>query len=372
VGLLISAILIILLSCAALLYFGRPFSRINSENDLDTASIIRKIKPSIVTIRVGNLGTGSGFVVDKEGYIITNAHVMREKTATAAFSDGFETEVNLVMLDEERDFALVKTAISKEYEFLTLGDSTKCSEGDTVIAAGTPLGLEFSFTKGIISSTKRSLPFLQAHLIQTDAAINPGNSGGPLVNTQGGVVGINFSHLAGLKMPVEGIGFAIAINDIKAHIEKKRQMSDAELTQAMAREMKKLEEISQTSPTDEIKKMKERAIEEQWEAERRRRELNEKIEAANRDLQEQKQKIEQRLQEEADQGRKRSQEVVEARSKALTECLQGATNQYQWNWNDYCKKYNEQESCSLPYNIASLLEQRLGQMRNECYRMNPQ
>jgi len=373
--LFVSAILIILFLCIALFYFGRPLFRINSvtQNDLDTASIVRKIKPSIVILRVGNLGTGSGFVVDKEGYIVTNAHVMKEKTATATFSDGFETEVNLVMLDEERDFALVKAATNREYAFLTLGDSTKCSEGDTVIAAGAPLSLEFSFTKGIIRSTKRSLPFLQAHLIQTDAAINPGNSGGPLVNTQGEVVGVNFFKVLKFeKLAVEGIGFAIAINDVKAHIEKKQQMSDVELTQAMAREMKIIEEVSQAPLTEEIKKMKEQAIEEQWERERRRRELNEKVEVVNKDLQEQKQRIEKRLQEEADQHRRRSQETAEARNKALNECLQRATNQYQGSWNEYCKKYNQQDNCSLPYNAASLLQQRLGQWRDECIRLYPQ
>jgi hypothetical protein len=277
------------------------------------------------------------------------------------------------MLDEERDFALVKAATNREYAFLTLGDSTKCSEGDTVIAAGAPLSLEFSFTKGIISSTKRSLPFLQAHLIQTDAAINPGNSGGPLVNTQGEVVGVNFFKVLKFeKLAVEGIGFAIAINDVKAHIEKKQQMSDVELTQAMAREMKIIEEVSQAPLTEEIKKMKEQAIEEQWERERRRRELNEKVEVVNKDLQEQKQRIEKRLQEEADQHRRRSQETAEARNKALNECLQRATNQYQGSWNEYCKKYNQQDNCSLPYNAASLLQQRLGQWRDECIRLYPQ
>ena len=131
-------------------------------------------------------------MVSKDGYIVTNGHVMKDKNAMAIFSDGFKTEVDLVILDEERDFALVKATAKREYQFLILGDSNRCSEGDAVVAAGAPLSLEFSFTKGIISSTNRSLPFLSARLIQTDAAINPGNSGGPLINGSGEVIGINF------------------------------------------------------------------------------------------------------------------------------------------------------------------------------------
>jgi hypothetical protein len=273
------------------------------------------------------------------------------------------------MLDEERDFALVKTTTKRDYQFLILGDSDRCSEGDTVIAAGAPLSLEFSFTKGIISSTKRSLPFLSARLIQTDAAINPGNSGGPLINSSGEVIGINFLKLANLS--VEGIGFAIAINDVKNHIDKKQQMSDMELTSAIDREEKKLLEYS-NMPNDEMNEMKDKVLEEQWERERRWREFNEKVEAANRDLLKQKQKAEARLREEAEQLRIRQQEYLEARRKSLAECLQSATNQYQGIWNEYCKKLNQQDNCPLPSNTAGVLEQRHGQMRNECYRLNPQ
>jgi len=277
--------------------------------------------------------------------------------------------VDLVMLDEEKDFALLKAKANRDYPFLALGDNNKCSEGDPVVAAGAPLSLEFSFTKGIISSTKRSLPFLNANLIQTDAAINPGNSGGPLINSNGEVIGINFLKLANLA--IEGIGFAIAINDVKKHIVNKRQMSDVELTSAIDREEKKLLEYNQM-PNDDVSKMKDKILEEQWERERRRREFNEKVEAANRDLQEQKAKAERRLQEEAEQYRRRLQENAEARRKFLTDCLQGATNQYQGIWNEYCKKSNQQDNCALPSNIAGALEQRHSQTRNECYRLNPQ
>jgi S1-C subfamily serine protease len=361
----------ILVAAGLFFYFTIGLSTLNriKGNDIDTSSIIKQIKPSIVTIKMGDSGTGSGFVVSSDGYIVTNGHVMKEKNAIVIFSDGFKTEVDLVMLDEEKDFALLKAKANRDYPFLALGDNNKCSEGDPVVAAGAPLSLEFSFTKGIISSTKRSLPFLNANLIQTDAAINPGNSGGPLINSNGEVIGINFLKLANLA--IEGIGFAIAINDVKKHIVNKRQMSDVELTSAIDREEKKLLEYNQM-PNDDVSKMKDKILEEQWERERRRREFNEKVEAANRDLQEQKAKAERRLQEEAEQYRRRLQENAEARRKFLTDCLQGATNQYQGIWNEYCKKSNQQDNCALPSNIAGALEQRHSQTRNECYRLNPQ
>jgi ABC-type oligopeptide transport system substrate-binding subunit len=148
-------------------------------------------------------------------------------------------------------------------------------------------------------------------------------------------------------------------------------MSDAELTGAIAREEKKLAEYN-NMPNDEMNSMKEKVVEEQWERERRRREFNEKVEAANKDLQEQKERAERRLQEEAEQLRRRQQENVEARRRSLAECLQIATNQYQGIWNEYCRKLNQQDNCALPSNTAGVLEQRHGQMRNECYRLNPQ
>ena len=322
-------ILFVIVSAGVLFYFTGPPAKKQffKLKEGDTAGIIRMIKPSIVTIRVSNKGTGSGFVVSKEGYIVTNAHVMREKSATATFSDGSNTEVTLVILDEEKDFALVKAVVQKEYPFLQLADSDRCSDGDAVIAAGAPLNLEFSFTKGIISSARRSAPFLNANLIQTDAAINPGNSGGPLINYNGEVIGINFLKVS--QEIAQGIGFAIAINDVKNYIEKKQPMTDDELDQAMIREEKKLDEINQLPEgTSSSGRSKDKAIEAQWEREHRR--------------------------------------------KALVDCLETAGNNYQENWNAYCKEARERDNCSVPYNIADLLERRRTQSRNECYRFYPQ
>lgn len=230
--------------------------------------------------------------------------------------------------------------VPENIHVITLGDSSKCDEGETVVAAGTPMNFESSFTKGIISSSKRSLPFLKANLIQTDAAINLGNCDGPLINQNGEVIGINSLIMRGKT--VEGIGFAVAINHVKHHIEKKVQMTDGEITQAIAREEKKMEEIRQYRDDRmlrEEKRLKDNIIEEEWERERRRREFNEKVETAHKELLDKKHQIEKQLQEEANLNRKRLWENAELRRKALSECLQTVTNEYQTNWNGYCKKW---------------------------------
>ena len=362
------ASIMVLLLAGSAIYFARS-SALNNKGT-DTASIIKQIKAGIVTISIHNNARGSGFVVSKDGYIVTNAHVMQEKEGIATFSDSSKSEVRLVMLDEERDFALLKATTTKDYAFVKIGDSNKCSEGDAVIAAGSPLIFESSFTKGIISSTKRSFPFLQARLIQTDAAINPGNSGGPLINHSGEVIGINSLKLSGGK--VEGIGFAVAINDVKHHIAAKQAMNDGELTLALNRAEKKIQEVSRwrsEEVTKEEKKAMDRIIEEQWERERRRRELSDKIEEAKKDLQEKKETAEKRLQEEYEKQKRRAQENAEMRRKALTECLQNANQNYRSTWDQECEKQNKQQNCPLPYNFANIFEQRLGQARNECYRV---
>lgn len=356
-------------------YFSGTLMKMMSfrQKEVDTASIIKQIKPGIVTISIQDSTRGSGFVVSKDGYIVTNAHVMQEKAGTAVFADGFRTDVKLIMLDEERDFALLKATTAKDYVFLKIGDSSKCSEGDAVIAAGSPLLLESSFTKGIVSSAKRSFPFLQASLIQTDAAINPGNSGGPLIGHSGEVIGINSLKFSGGK--IEGIGFAIAINDVKHHIAAKQAMTDSELTQALDRAEKKGQEVSRWRSEEamrEEKTIKDKLIEEQWERERRRKELLDRVEEANKDLQEKRETAQKRLQDEYDQQRRRLQENAEMRRKALSECLQSANQNYQWTWNQECERQNKQQNCPLSYNAATILEQRLAQSRNECYRLYPQ
>lgn len=368
----ISGIGAVFLVLAALLAF-KVIGPFHARDTGDLSAIIKAVKPSIVTVTTDGAARGSGFLVSEDGYIVTNAHVMRDKTGKATFSDGSVVDVDLVIVDPERDFALLKARQARHYSYLGLGDSSACSEGDTVIAAGTPLSFETTFTRGIISSSKRSFPAYKASFIQTDAALSPGNSGGPLINLSGDVIGINSLKISGFS--VEGMGFAVAINDVKHHVSGRQQMSDADLARQLARVEEKMEEMNQwrdQSSGREEKRARDRMVEEQWERERRRREFSERVEEANRNLREQKEKEERRIQEEAEQYRSRMRDQMEARRKALSECLQTANYRYQTAWNDSCKSVNLGAQCKLPYSSASILEQRLMQSRNECFRLYPQ
>lgn len=151
---------------------------------------------------------GSGFIINKDGYIITNNHVVdKADDIKVRLSDGREFTAKVVGRDNKTDLALIK--ISTPFEslpILTLGDSEKIRVGDWVMAVGNPFGLEQTVTQGIISATGRVIgsgPY--DNFLQTDAPINPGNSGGPLVNLKGEVIGINTA----INPAGQGIGFAI-------------------------------------------------------------------------------------------------------------------------------------------------------------------
>ena len=170
-------------------------------------------------------GLGSGFIINEEGYILTNYHVIQgAQEISVTLSNDVTTTAQVVNYDENQDVAMIKIT-DENVEIpatVELGDSDALQPGEEVIAIGTPLSTELSstVTKGIISATSRSVAVesgVTMNLIQTDAAINAGNSGGPLVNTKGEVVGINSSKISGEA--VEGIGFSIPINDIKDKIE---------------------------------------------------------------------------------------------------------------------------------------------------------
>ena len=170
-------------------------------------------------------GIGSGFIINQEGYILTNYHVVKgAQEISVTLSNDVTTTAQIVNYDENQDVAMIKITDEsvKIPATVELGDSDSLQPGEEVIAIGTPLSTELSstVTKGIISATSRSVAVqsgVTMNLIQTDAAINAGNSGGPLVNTKGEVVGINSSKISGEA--VEGIGFSIPINDIKDKIE---------------------------------------------------------------------------------------------------------------------------------------------------------
>ncbi|HKR73857.1 MAG TPA: trypsin-like peptidase domain-containing protein [Candidatus Nitrosocosmicus sp.] len=161
-------------------------------------------------------GVGSGVIIDKKGYILTNNHVIEKANKLkVTTTDGNMYEGNVVGADKQTDLAIIKIDSKDALSSAELGNSDLLKIGQIVIAIGNPFGLDGgpSVTAGIISSLTRRLQFENGvmELIQTDASINPGNSGGPLVNTRGEVIGINTA-----KIPyAQGIGFAVPINVAK-------------------------------------------------------------------------------------------------------------------------------------------------------------
>jgi 2-alkenal reductase len=179
-----------------------------------------------------NIGSGSGFVYDSNGHIITNYHVVEgANTVEVRFLSGYMAYATVIGTDLDSDIAVIKVdAPSSELYPLPLGDSNSLKVGQTVVAIGNPFGLESTMTVGIISALGRTLEsfrttpdgarFSAGDIIQTDAAINPGNSGGPLFNIHGEVIGINrairTNNFTEDGEPINsGIGFAISINIVK-------------------------------------------------------------------------------------------------------------------------------------------------------------
>lgn len=158
-------------------------------------------------------GQGSGFVVESDGIIWTNSHVVEgADTVTVTLKDGREFRGEVVGEDPLTDVAVIKVE-AQRLPTVTLGDSEQLRPGEWAIAIGNPLGLDNTVTAGIVSATGRTsaqirVPDKRVQFIQTDAAINPGNSGGPLLNERGEVIGINTAIIGG----AQGLGFAIPIN----------------------------------------------------------------------------------------------------------------------------------------------------------------
>ncbi|MGL6108152.1 serine protease HtrA [Romboutsia sp.] len=178
---------------------------------------------NIFAIPTQSQGVGTGVIVDANGYILTNSHVVSDGQAVdvnVLFNDGSTTKGKVLWNDAQLDLAMVK--VDKQgLEPAELGDSDNVRIGDIAIAIGNPLGLEFqkSVTQGIISGLDRTIQTEKANmtgLMQTDASINPGNSGGPLLNEKGQVIGINTAKAS----QAEGLGFAIPINTAKSIVEE--------------------------------------------------------------------------------------------------------------------------------------------------------
>ena len=166
-------------------------------------------------------GTGTGFIIDHEGYILTNNHVVKgADTIKVNLQNEKEYEARLVGSDPKTDVALIKIVKKNgehiSFPFISMGNSEKVEVGEWVVAIGNPFGLSHTVTTGVISAKGRNIgsgPYDE--FIQTDASINPGNSGGPLLNMDGDVIGINTAIFSGSGGNV-GIGFALPINMAKA------------------------------------------------------------------------------------------------------------------------------------------------------------
>ena len=171
--------------------------------------------------------TGSGFLIDDEGHILTNAHVVEgAKSVTVQLGDRDPQDAEIVGSDPSTDIALLKVDNTEGVNPLPLGDSTKVQVGDPVVAIGNPFGLDRTVTTGIVSALQRQIQapngFSISDVIQTDAAINPGNSGGPLIDGAGQVIGIN-SQIESQSGGNVGIGFAVPI---KTAIDVVSQLED--------------------------------------------------------------------------------------------------------------------------------------------------
>jgi S1-C subfamily serine protease len=171
--------------------------------------------------------TGSGFVVDKDGTIVTNAHVVdgASKVTVSLEEGGDAIDAKVLGVDNDSDVAVLKIDPSgKDLTVLPLGDSSKLVVGDPVVAIGNPFGLQRTVTTGIVSALQRQVDapsgFPINDVIQTDAAINPGNSGGPLLDANGRVIGINSQIQTGGGQGSVGIGFAVPVNTVKDLLPK--------------------------------------------------------------------------------------------------------------------------------------------------------
>lgn len=164
-------------------------------------------------MRYKTQSVGSGFLIHRDGYLVTNAHVVdRAAECKVTFADGTELIAEEVAIDRQHDLAVLRVNARKTLPFLKLGQSGDLMPGEPVIAIGNPLGYQHTVTTGVISALNRELVFDENHsyagLIQTDASINPGNSGGPLLNVLGELIGINTA----IRGDAQNIGFAIPVN----------------------------------------------------------------------------------------------------------------------------------------------------------------
>jgi 2-alkenal reductase len=207
---------------------------VEEEHDIDDSEslveLYARINPAVVNITVFStqddlllpLSQGSGFVIDEDGNIVTNAHVVHgSEEIEVTFSNDVHRAAEVVGEDLNSDLAVVKVdQLPAGVEPLELGTIDSLAVGQTVIAIGNPFGLEGTLTRGVISALGRTIPALTPfsipQSIQTDAAINPGNSGGPLLNLKGEVIGVNAQiETDGTNRSNLGVGFAIPVSIVR-------------------------------------------------------------------------------------------------------------------------------------------------------------
>ena len=205
-----------------------PATSARSDCTEPVPKLFRRVSPAVVFVSAVSIdpfkindrvsiSAGSGFIINKDGLVLTNSHlIFGNRAISVTLDNGRVVRAELVGIDPILDLAVLRIPKrTADYPVVTLGNSEKIEVGDEVMAIGNPLGLEQTLTLGVVSGVNRTLSAapmsLQLPLIQTDAAINPGNSGGPLVNKCGEIIGINTAMLG----DAQSIGFAIPINVAK-------------------------------------------------------------------------------------------------------------------------------------------------------------
>ncbi|HWM10297.1 MAG TPA: trypsin-like peptidase domain-containing protein [Solirubrobacteraceae bacterium] len=204
---------------------------------IDVADLYERVQAGVVFVQAGQGATGSGFVIDDEGHIVTNDHVVEAGNGFRVRfgEDGDPIDAELLGADPSVDLALLKVDpgdVDGELRPLELGASEDLRPGDPVIAIGSPFGLAGTVTSGIVSALGRTIQapnrFSISGAIQTDAAINPGNSGGPLLDEQGRVIGVNSQIRTGGGNANTGVGFAVPVDEIKRSLPALERGEDPE------------------------------------------------------------------------------------------------------------------------------------------------
>lgn len=242
--------LLALLAAASLSPLAPTRAAAQDLTDARRISIAEALSTSTVSVLIGH-GSGSGFVATTEGWVVTNAHVVQGSRGVARvrFANGQTLPARVLAVDTAHDLAVLDPEGPTPAP-LTLGDADTVRVGQTVLAFGSPYGLDGTLTQGIVSA-RRDLPAGRGGqmegVIQTDATINPGNSGGPLVNTRGEVIGVNTAILS-RSGGSQGIGFAVPVDYVKDLIQQLRASSQVASANPRGREQAPAQAAPPTRP----------------------------------------------------------------------------------------------------------------------------